>query len=77
MKRKNLNFEYKGETGKNAYTRSKQHMRGLKNKNPENAFYKHWQNFHETPYEEDNLRLNNFEIRVEQNFQDPMSRWLG
>ena len=60
-----MNSEYKGETGKNAYTRGKQHMRGLKSKIVENAFYKHWQNFHETPCEEESLRLNNFKSRVD------------
>ena len=40
----NINSEYLGETGKNAYTRSKQHIVGLKSKNKENAFYKHWHN---------------------------------
>ena len=40
-RRVNRNSEYIGETGKNAYTRSKQHMGGLKSKNEENACYKH------------------------------------
>jgi hypothetical protein len=73
---RNLNVasEYIGETGKNAYTRGKQHLAGLKGKNPENAFYKHWNNAHETPCESESRRIQNFKIRVTRTFQDPMSR---
>ena len=73
-KKLGLSSEYIGETGKNAYTRAKQHLAGLKRKSPDNAFYKHWHNDHETPCENESRRLQNFEIRVTQNFQDPMSR---
>ena len=48
-----------------------------KSKNKENAFYKHWHNFHETPCEDDSARLQNFEIRVENSFKDPMSRQIN
>ena len=73
----NMRSEYLGETGKNAYTRGKQHMGGLRKKNEENAFYKHWRNFHETPLEADSRRLENFEIRVEKSFKDPMTRQIN
>ena len=73
----NMRSEYLGETGKNAYTRGKQHMGGLRNKNEENAFYKHWRNFHETPLEADSRRLENFEIRVEKSFKDTMTRQIN
>ena len=73
----NKTSEYLGETGKNAFTRAKQHMAGLKSKNHENAFYKHWHNFHETPYEDENLRLKNYEFRVEKFFKEPMSRQIN
>ena len=73
----NISSEYLGETGKNAYTRSKQHIAGLKSKNKENAFYKHWHNVHETPCEDESLRLENFEFRVEKFFRDPMSRQIN
>ena len=52
-------------------------MSGLKSKNRENAFYKHWHNFHETPFEDETLRLQNYEIRVEKFFRDPMSRQIN
>ena len=52
-------------------------MGGLRNKNEENAFYKHWRNFHETPLEADSRRLENFEIRVEKSFKDPMTRQIN
>jgi hypothetical protein len=35
-------------------------MGGLKSKNEENAFYKNWRNFHETPLEKESMRLENF-----------------
>jgi hypothetical protein len=56
---KNLGLasEYIGETGKNAYTRGKQHLAGLKKKHPENAFYKHWHNAHETPCESESRQV--------------------
>ena len=76
-RRVNRNSEYIGETGKNAYTRGKQHMGGLKSKNEENAFYKHWRNFHETPFEKESMRLENFEIKVDNSFRDPMSRQIN
>ena len=76
-KKQNIQSEYIGETGKNAYTRSKQHMGGLKRKNVENAFYKHWHNCHETPSENDSVRLNNFEFKVEKSYQDPISRQIN
>ena len=41
------------------------------------AFYKHWHIFHETPLVEDALCMNNFEIRVEKAFKDPMSRQIN
>ena len=37
-KKQNIQSEYIGETGKNAYTRSKQHMGWLKRKNVEKCF---------------------------------------
>ena len=52
-------------------------MAGLKSKSKENAFYKHWHNFHETPCEDESVRLQNFEIRVENSFKDPMSRQIN
>ena len=76
-KKQDVRSEYLGETGKNAFTRAKQHMAGLKSKNKENAFYKHWHNFHETPCEDESVRLQNFEIRVENSFKDPMSRQIN
>ena len=75
--KQNKTSEYLGETGKNAYTRSKQHMQGLKNKSENNAFYKHWKNNHETADEVESRRLNNFEIRVEKSYKDPMSRQIN
>ena len=76
-KKNEIKSEYIGETGKNAYTRSKQHLAGLKSKNEENALYKHWRNSHETPYEQESRRLQNFEFKVEKSFQDPMSRQIN
>ena len=76
-KKQDVRSEYLGETGKNAFTRAKQHMAGLKSKNKENAFYKHWHNFHETPCEDESVRLQNFEIRLENSFKDPMSRQIN
>ena len=52
-------------------------MGGLKRKAEDNAFYKHWRNLHETPCERESARLENFEIRVEKSFQDPMSRQIN
>jgi hypothetical protein len=76
-RKQNIRSEYIGETGKNAYTRAKQHMGGLKKKSEENAFYKHWHNLHETPLEKESARLENFEIRLEKSFKDPMSRQIN
>ena len=76
-KSQNLKSEYVGETGKNAYTRGKQHMQGLKGKNENNAFYKHWKNFHETPGEPKSSRLENYEFIVAKTFQDPLSRQIN
>ena len=52
-------------------------MGGLKSKNEDNAFYKHWRNFHETPYEKEFTRLENFEIKVVKSFKEPMSRQIN
>ena len=52
-------------------------MAGLKSKNQENAFYKHWHNFHETPNEDQNLQLNNYEFRVDKFFREPISRQIN
>ena len=76
-RKQNTQSEYVGETGKNGYTRSKQHMGGLKTKNEANAFYKYWRNCHETPGESESARLENYEFRVEKSFQDPMSRQVN
>ena len=76
-KKQDVRSEYIGETGKNAYTRGKQHFSGLKNKSEENAFYKHWRNHHEKPGESDSSRLENFEVRVEKSFREPMSRQIN
>ena len=73
----NVESVYIGETGKNAYTRGRQHMQGLKGKSENNAFYKHWKNFHEKPSEDPSRRLNNFEIRVEKSYQDPITRQIN
>ena len=73
-KKQNIESEYVGETGKNAYTKSKQHMGGLKRKIEDSAFYKHWRNCHETPGNEDPVQLKNYEFKVDNSFQDPISR---
>ena len=73
----NVSSEYIGETGKNAFTRCKQHVSGLKSKNSENALYKHWQNCHETPTENESCRLENYEFRVDGKFKDAMSRQIN
>ena len=52
-------------------------MGGRKSKRHENAFYKHWYNFHETPNEDENLRMKNYEFRVEKFFKEPMSRQIN
>ena len=52
-------------------------MGGLKSKNEDNAFYKHWRNFHETPFEKESMRLEIFEIKVVNSFKDPMSRQIN
>ena len=52
-------------------------MGGSKKKAEDNAFYKHWHNLHETPCENESARLENFEIRVEKSFRDPMSRQIN
>ena len=52
-------------------------MSRLKNKSEENAFYKHWRNHHEKPGESDSSRLENFEVRVEKLFREPMSRQIN
>ena len=76
-KSQNFKSEYVGETGKNAYTRGKQHMQGIKGKNEKNAFYKHWKNFHEIPGEPKSSRLENYEFKVVKTFQDPLSRQIN
>ena len=75
-KKQGVKSEYIGETGKNAFTRSKQHLAGLKSRSEENALYKHWRNFHETDGEPKSRRLENFEFIVEKAFRDPMSRQI-
>ena len=76
-KKQNIESEYVGETGKNAYTKSKQHMGGLKRKSEDSAFYKHWRNCHETPCEEKSVRLENYEFKVDKSYQDPISRQIN
>ena len=49
-------------------------MGGLKRKIEDNAFYKHWRNCHETPGNEDPVQLKNYEFKVDNSFQDPISR---
>ena len=76
-KKENISSAYIGETGKNLFIRSKQHVSGLRNKNTENAFYKHWQNCHEVPLENESRRMNNYEFRVDGNFRDAMARQIN
>ena len=52
-------------------------MSWLRNKNTENAFYKHWQNCHEVPLENESRRMNNYEFRVDGNFRDAMARQIN
>jgi hypothetical protein len=53
------------------------HMGGLKSKSEDNAFYKHWRNCHETPCEENYVRLENYEFKAEKSYQDPISRQIN
>ena len=52
-------------------------MGGLKSRSEDNAFYRHWRNCHETPCEENSVRLENYEFKVEKSYQDPISRQIN
>ena len=65
---KNLKRVYEGESSRSARIRGKEHLRGLKNKNPQNMLYKH--KFLEHP-EEENV---NFKMEITGLFRDALTR---
>ena len=65
---KNLKRVYEGESSRSARIRAKEHLRGLKNENPQNMLYKH--KVLEHP-EEENV---NFKMEITGIFRDALTR---
>ena len=64
----NLKRVYEGETARSARLRSKEHLSGLKNKNPQNMLYKHKLLEHSG---EENV---NFKVEITGLFKDALTR---
>ena len=76
-KKVRINSNYIGETGRNGFTRGKEHREALKNKNEKNALYKHWKNCHEKDNETEKDRIENFKMTIKESFPDPLSRQVN
>ena len=70
-KRKETRSEYWGETGRNCFLRGGEHWKGWKNKEEDNALWKHVWERHEGKSEE-----NMYEMKMERNFRKPLARQI-
>ena len=71
-KSKGRDVEYWGETGRDSYTRGGEHIKGCKEKNEENALWKHIEGGHRGENKGDEI----FSMKVEKGFRKPLARQI-
>ena len=60
---------YWGESARNGYTRGKEHLAAIRNRNKENALWKHCEKYHRGEEKE-------FKMKITTVFKDPLSRLI-
>ena len=70
-RKKEIRSEYWGETGRNCFLRGGEHIEGLKNKEEDNALWKHTWDVHDGEGNSDT-----FEMKLEKTFKKPLERQI-